>query len=498
MSKNLNVIIQQPFDESFLLFDNLQTGEDVAKLLEIPLDSLIYILYKTSKSYYKTFEINKKTGGKRIIEKPIGSIDILQKKILPFLEAKYKIKKAVHGFVKDRSVLSNAQQHLKKKYILNIDLRDFFGSINFGRIRGLLMGSPFNMGDKAASIIAQICCNNNHLPQGACTSPILSNFIAAQLDNKLTQYAQQTHCTYTRYADDITFSSTKEFSKKIIIYDRDKNPILDGFILSDAFKDIIESSGFQINYQKVRLETKRIRQEVTGITVNNFPNVKRTFVRQVRAMLHSWEHDGQIKAEEKYFKFKKLTSHKNDGKHFKNVLIGKLAYLKMVRGDNDIILQKLCLKLIEVCHDNLPKFIKDIKMSSEKFDVFICHASEDKDTVARPLFDELQKIGVKAFLDEKYITWGDSLTEKINHALGQSRYVIAILSNSSIDKDWPLKEINATLAREISGDKVLLPIIVGDDDVSIFDKLPLLQDKLYKTWNSNAEQLANEIQKLLK
>lgn len=500
MPIKLSNTLQKSDIDSQFIFDNMGTSQDVANFLEVPLEQLIYLLYKDPRKHYEIFKINKKTGGTRIIKKPIGSIAILQKKILPFIERKYTIKKPVHGFVKMRSVLSNAQQHLKKKYILNVDLKAFYDSINFGRIRGLFMSAPFNMGNNAATLLAQICCHDNCLPQGACTSPILSNFIASRLDRDFIVYAKKAHVTYSRYADDITFSSSKPFSKKVIIYDQDKNPILFGFILSDSFKEIIESNGFHINMNKVRLQTKHIRQEVTGITINNFPNVKRTFIRQIRAMLHSWKKDGLAVAELKHLEFKNkkidLDKFVNNGNYFINVLVGKLAYLKMIRGQDDIILHKLCLEFTELTHKNLPKFIQEIKMSSGAFDVFICHASEDKETIARPLYESLTKRGVKAFLDEQYIQWGDSLTEKINHALGQSKYVIAILSDSSVGKSWPLKEINSTLAREIGGEKVLLPIVVKETS-DIFKKLPLLADKLYKPWDNNAEELAKEIEKML-
>ncbi|OHE01755.1 MAG: hypothetical protein A2W82_10550 [Sulfurimonas sp. RIFCSPLOWO2_12_36_12] len=500
MTKKLHIKLQKTFEESLELFNNLTTASDVASFLEIPLQTLIYILYKDTKLHYKEFKIKKKSGKYRIINKPIGSISILQKKLLPFLQFKYKIKKPVHGFVNKKSVLSNAEQHLKKKFILNIDLKDFFSSINFGRVRGLFISYPFNMGNDAATLIAQICCHKNGLPQGTCTSPILSNFIASRLDVELIKYANATHTTYTRYADDITFSSTKKLSSKMIIYDMDSNPVINGFILSDSLKELIKFMGFDINYDKVRLETKNIRQEVTGITVNDFPNVKRNFIKQIRAILHSWENLGLEEAEKKHLETKKLkmdiSSIKNDGKYLKNVVIGKLAYLKMIRGENDIVFIKLALKLASLSSDNLPKFIKEIKLKSEEFDVFICHASEDKEKVARPLYRELTELGINAFLDEEYIEWGDSLTAKINHALGRSKYVIAILSNSSINKEWPLKEINSTLAREISGDKKLLSILVGDEQ-EIFKVLPLLADKLYKPWNNNAKTLAIEIKTML-
>ena len=502
MDLKLSMKLTTTFEESKNKFDNLNSGEDVANFLEVPLKYLTYLLYQDRRKHYQIFEIPKKSAGTRQIKKPIKSIDLLQRKLLPFLQEKYRVKMPVHGFVKNKSVLSNAKQHLKKKYILNLDLKNFYGSINFGRVRGLFMSKPFNMGDRAATIIAQICCDNNSLPQGACTSPIISNFIMSKLDKELIQFAKNTHTTYTRYADDITFSSKKIFSNKCIVYNRNGNPILEGFLLSDVLKDLINSCGFEINFNKVRLENKIVRQEVTGITVNDFPNVRRTYIRQIRAMLHSWDKDGLDNAAKKHLEFKSKKLHytiKDKSSYFKNVLIGKLAFVKMVRGNDDIILIKLCLKFSKLygTDEALPNFIKEIKMRSEEFEVFICHASEDKDKIARPLFDALEKNGIKSFLDEKYITWGDSLTEKINYALGKSKYVIAVLTENSIAKSWPLKEINSTLAREISSGKVLLPIIYGSEEI-IFKELPLLKDKLYKIWKDNPEELAKIIGEMLK
>jgi len=497
--KKLYPTLQKPTTESKELFNNLEDANDLATFFEIPKPQLIYILYHEKKPHYQAFTIPKKTGGTRNIHKPIGSIDILQSKLLPFLYNKYRVKKAAHGFIKEKSVLTNAQMHLKKKYILNIDLKDFFGSINFGRVYGLFMSEPFKIGQPAAAMLAQLCCYEDKLPQGAKTSPILSNFIASSLDKKLVDFAKANHCTYTRYADDITLSSTKKFSSKVLLFEKDVEPTSNEFVLSDVLKYVIESSGFSINYKKVRLQIKSVRQEVTGIIVNDFPNVKRTFIRQIRAMIYSWESDGLESAAKKHLEHKSkkndISTIKDPKKYFINVVVGKLAYLKMIRGHNDIILSKYSLKVSTLMGADAPKFIKDIKMSSEEFDVFICHASEDKELVARPLYNALTEIGLNAFLDEEYISWGDSLTAKINNALGRSKYVITILSEHSIKKEWPLKEINTTLAREIGGEKLLLPIVVGDHAV-IFKELPLLADKLYKEWNNNPKQLAKMIAEL--
>ena len=184
--------------------------------------------------------------------------------------------------------------------------------------------------------------------------------------------------------------------------------------------------------------------------------------------------------------------------YFKQVIYGKLSFLRAVRGKTDKCYVNFCLKLSKIDPDP-PKQIVEIKNMYEEFDVFICHASEDKDEVAVPLSDALTELSVPAFIDVKYIKWGDSFVEKINHALSRAKLVIVILSLNSVDKAWPKKEINAALAREVEGQTKVLPLMVGDDGIikGLLNKLPLLQDKVYKTWSENPTCVAKEIKSIL-
>lgn len=371
---------------------------------------------------------------------------------------------------------------------------DFFQSIHFGRVRGLFMSYPFNMGEKAASVVAQICTHNGVLFQGSPVSPVLSNFIAADLDKKLIALAKRYKATYTRYADDITISSSqKSFPRSIATWDGD-NPVTNKVSLGNLLVETIESSGFRINYDKVRMQIRSMRQEVTGLCVNEFPNIKRSYIRNIRAMLHAWSKHGLINAERELVD-KYATNPPDikpealDGKYFKNVVYGKIAFVKMVRGSDDDLYLKLCLKAAALDNDP-PKFIQRTELVHEKFDVFISHASEDKETVVRPIYEALQKAGINSFLDEVNMEWGDSLTEKINHALGQSKFVLAVLSKDSVGKKWPMKELNSALARELAEKQKILPLIVGSPDLA---PLSLLEDKIYLEWDDNAEKIAEKL-----
>ena len=499
MPTKLKVKLDKSLEESVASICNLKTSSDVANYFEIPSGQLLYILYKLpDNKKYRFFEIRKKRGGQRPINAPLGGTAILLNKLKPTLQELYRTKSCVHGFVTGKSVVSNAEEHNKKKYVLNVDLKDFYGAINFGRIRGLFMSKPFNMASNAATIIAQLCTHNNSLPQGSPVSPVLSNFIASDLDKRLTLLAKKYGLRYTRYADDITFSTSKKDFPRSIGYFEGNNPITGDTVLGKVLEDEILASGFAINYDKVRLQIPGVRQEVTGLTVNEFPNVKRSYVRKIRAMIHAWKIFGLIEAEKEYIsKYAKsppnIKPDKLDGTYFRNVLYGRLAYLKMVRGEDDEVYMKLCLQIAEQ-DPNAPKKIQDLKTMYKKYDIFISHASEDKDDIAMPIFNACNLIGISAFLDVKYIKWGDSLTEKINHALGQSKFVLAILSDSSVDKTWPAKEINSALARELAGKQKILPLIVGKPDLS---SVSLLEDKLHIIWTDNANEIANRIKELV-
>ncbi|MBD2016675.1 RNA-directed DNA polymerase [Microcoleus sp. FACHB-53] len=320
----------------------MKTPRDVAQLLEIPYQRLVYHLYQVPlEERYLTFELKKKSGGVRIVSAPASALKLIQKKLNQVLQCAYQPKPSVHGFTFSKNITTNAKAHTGKRYVLNIDLKDFFPSINFGRVRGMFIAMPYSFSPDIATILAQICCYNNQLPQGAPSSPIVSNMVCAKLDSQLQQLARKLRCTYTRYADDITFSTTvpkfpKELAYLIDINEQQK------LVLGDGLLSIIKDNGFQINEKKIRLQSKDEHQEVTGLTVNQFTNVNRNYIRQIRAMLHAWEKFGLELAEREHrikYYFKQKSPYKNIPS-FKQVLRGKIEFVGMVRGKEDQIYQK--------------------------------------------------------------------------------------------------------------------------------------------------------------
>lgn len=161
----MSVSLKVEADELRNKFLALKTPRDVADLLEVSYGRLTYHIYKVPREdKYRTFEVPKKSGDVRRISAPVTAIKILQRKLNQVLHEVYTVKPSVHGFVRKKNILSNARAHQNSRYILNIDLKDFFPSINYGRVRGMFMGKPYNLPEKTATVLAQICCFENEIP----------------------------------------------------------------------------------------------------------------------------------------------------------------------------------------------------------------------------------------------------------------------------------------------------------------------------------------------
>lgn len=310
-------------------------------MANIPYSLLAKLIYPTPR--YKSFHLVKKSGGIRIINAPRKKIKIIQRKTLELIQEHYQsVKSPVHGFVKSKSIVTNAQQHIDKSFIFNIDLEDFFPSIHFGRIKGIFLKKPFEFSHDIASVLAHICSKDKILPQGAPTSPIISNLICRRLDSDLQELAKKYRATYTRYCDDITFSfSAKrlgDLPKQIV--DLSVSPANTGAELLA----IIHKHDFKVNSGKVRLEGRSNRMQVTGLTVNEQPNVPRTFVHEIRGMIHAWDRYGLKKAEDQLKTKYPRQLRTAVIPPFYNVLRGKLLFLKMVKRETSPVYARLATR----------------------------------------------------------------------------------------------------------------------------------------------------------
>ncbi len=264
----------------------------VAGLLGVPLRELTWWAFASPpRMRYRRFEIQRRNGGERTIHAPIKPLKDIQRSLASELTRRYEAPHQVHGFVPGRSPLSNALVHKNREWVLRVDLADFFPSINFGRVRGLFMSYPFEFGPPAATLLAQICCFDGSLPQGAPTSPVISNFICHSLDKDLARLAARERCSVSRYADDLCFSSDQAYFPNQLAYvDLDKT------IAGQAMEAVVEENGFAINPEKTRLMRRTQRQRVTGLVVNEGANPSRDYVRNLRNILYIWERHGEADA----------------------------------------------------------------------------------------------------------------------------------------------------------------------------------------------------------
>jgi len=297
----------------------VRTKPELARLLGVRASELTYVLYVLKPAtQYVSFKIPKKSGGERTIHSPSDRLKVIQSSLSdllldciddinkskpgkPHLDRFVKGKKEKlldskkpkplaylftptlsHGFVRNRSIITNAMMHLHRKNVLNVDLQNFFDSFNFGRVRGFFISNRhFQLDPNVATVIAQISCYDNKLPQGSPSSPVITNLITHALDISLAKLAFEYSCTYSRYADDITFSTREKiFPSQIMSEDSGS------YTAGSQLTHEIAKAGFSLNSKKTRIQYNSSRQDVTGLVVNKKPNVKCEYWRTVRSQCH--------------------------------------------------------------------------------------------------------------------------------------------------------------------------------------------------------------------
>ena len=276
----------------------LTDAVSVAAAMQIPIGQLRFLAFarEVSKTtHYKRFLIPKKTGGQRRISAPMARLKTAQTWILHHILEPVSIHESAHGFVAARSIVSNARPHVGAEVVINMDLKDFFSSITYPRVKGVFQSLGYS--ENAATILGLICTESEtdiaeldgetwyiatgqrFLPQGSPASPAITNVLCAKLDKRLSGLARKFGFTYTRYADDLTFSASGEGTKQI------NN-------LTRSVSKIVESEGLAVHSEKTRIMRPGSRKEVTGIVVNDKPGVDRKTLRKFRALLHQLETEG--------------------------------------------------------------------------------------------------------------------------------------------------------------------------------------------------------------
>lgn len=391
----------------------------------------LYYLSKTKDDRYVVFEIPKKNGKTRKIKSPDKLIKRAQSLINLLLQIIFENHShySTNGFLLGKDIRRNAVPHINKNYLLNIDIKNYFPSINFRRVKVVLELAPFNLRNERETIgflIANLCTHGNSLPQGAPTSPILSNIVTQNLDRKLSKFSNENTIKYTRYADDLSFSSNWNIFKPTFIKEIEK---------------IVNSENFSLNSKKTRVRSFMQRQEVTGLIVNTKLNVKREYLQKVRAMLNNWEKGGL------YFATSRFKAHQTKSKKnldFKEVLLGHLSFLKLIKGEDNQVIKRLLEKYnnlnnqIEYGYidiENVEKKLIEDNLKMEK--IFLDQELPDKDkfisfcTIA---FHQIENL-LNYYYYRKFENFEDLLNELIiNNPKFKKRYKTTEKANQSFKK----------------------------------------------------------------
>jgi RNA-directed DNA polymerase len=281
--------------QSLGLFE-IKSAKDLASKMGVDLRELRFIAYSqklSTTTHYLRFSMPKKSGGQRAISAPKPKLKTLQAWILEHILNKLPLSDHAHGFVKGRNILTNATPHIGKKVVINCDLQDFFPTITYPRVKGLFESLGYN--PEVATLLALITTEaqqqevmldgqtlylytgKRFLPQGSPASPMISNLICMRLDRRFEGISKALGFTYTRYADDLSFSSQSYTKINQLRYWVEK---------------IVTQEGFTLHPQKTRIMRKGSRQEVTGIVVNQKPSLCRKTLKQFRATLHQIDTKG--------------------------------------------------------------------------------------------------------------------------------------------------------------------------------------------------------------
>jgi retron-type reverse transcriptase len=304
----------------------LATPTDVAKALGVSIPKLRWLAFHSEaaeRMHYVRFTVPKKSGGTRELAAPHRELAAAQRWIFQNILQLLPTHPAAHGFVKGKSIRTNALPHVGRHVLVNADLKDFFPTITFHRVCGAF--EQLGYSPAAATILALICTESPRrtveyagkvfhvatgsraLPQGACTSPALSNLIARRLDSRLAGIATKLGWQYTRYADDLSFSA-----------DAEAEPVKRTGYLLALIRHIAQDEGFAVNEKKTRVLKRSTAMAVTGVIVNRRPGIRRREVRRLRAILHNAKKYG--------------LAGQNRGNHpnFLSQLRGKIELVRMI------------------------------------------------------------------------------------------------------------------------------------------------------------------------
>lgn len=305
-----------------------------------------YINPNHTQGRYREFYIPKRSGGRRRISAPrTGTYKYMLHALNLLLGSLYTPSSSAMGFAPGRSIVTGAEKHVGQHYVFNTDLRDFFPSVRRARVKARLLLPPFGFTEEVAIAVAGLCTVRVDapggdgqparpiyvLPQGAPTSPLLTNAVCDRLDRRLSGLARRCGANYTRYADDITFSSPH-------------NLYAEGSTFRTELARILAVEGFEMNEAKTRVQRSGQRQEVTGLVVNRRVNVCRHYVRSLRAVLYVWRRYGYDAALAAFLRHDRVVPERRGRRRLPDltrVVEGRLLFVRQVRGTADPLYARL-------------------------------------------------------------------------------------------------------------------------------------------------------------
>lgn len=271
---------------------------------------------------YSTFCIPKKRGGYRNICAPNQDLRRIQKAIAKVISDRFSPPDFVNGFVAGKNIVENAQCHVRHEYVCTVDLNNFFQSIKRSKLENVI-SSLGVFEDDVMSLVLDLCLKEGSCPQGAPSSPAMSNLAMYSSDLAIHAMCTGSDIWYSRYADDLTFSTNHRFAADFLA----------------TIEAILEKAGFALNNRKTRIRSSKSRQLVTGLIVNEKVNVNRNYIRELRAILHDWKCSGIESACER-FNLSNRHSSTLSVDEFRNMMFGKISFLGMVRGSEDSLFLK--------------------------------------------------------------------------------------------------------------------------------------------------------------
>lgn len=460
-------------------FSDIKSRNELADFLKVPRKKLSYILYVVSpESCYHSFEIPKKCGDMRKINAPNKDLKYVQKMLANALysyQREYRESEAIrqnvsYAFEKGKGITLNAAIHRNKRFVLNVDLEGFFDSFHIGRVVGYFeKNRHFNFPHEVAVTIGKIACYQGKLPQGSPCSPIITNLICENLDIRLIKLSKKYKLDYTRYADDITFSTN----------------CADFVTFQESFMTeltaVIRSAGFKLNPQKTRLQYKDAQQKVTGLVVNKRVSVDRTYCRDTRAMAnHQYREGGfeiggnpgtlnQLEGRFAFINQIDKYNNKRDGrKHYVFSLSGRekqyqafLFYryffhpekpVVITEGKTDVLYLKAALmkfhnrypNLIERAPDGDYRYRITFFARSKKWEYFFGMALDGADTISNLYRFYLPDRNTPNYLEH---------FQKIS-GMQPSKPVVFLFDNEPTGKDKPLKKFlgDSTISSDMKTD----------------------------------------------